>query len=275
MNYLFAGIKDRKHGVRRVITDVTLFELPENLNEAVPYSPSDALEEGEWFCVADFSTQIYCFDWLKNPINPMAFSEIRPAEYSIMDYFCAYQSSNEFYFQKLRKRQLIKTKKLFFGEGVTYDDDSMDVQIQDFPDALYIKNDNKLYFRNLSTVASIFKGMEELYRIATEDETQEFLNLDFIHLSENYKRNKVSKPNRKRIAMALDSFRRFDEEQKASILGSIYQYAPGIVDEQGGFAINTEDDLQALLWGINQRYYTTADGRTKLIASSVRNIPEK
>jgi hypothetical protein len=54
------------------------------------------------------------------------------------------------------------------------------------PDAYYNKTTDILYFRDLSKIKPIFNGIENLFREATNSEVQEFLNNDFISLSEGY-----------------------------------------------------------------------------------------
>lgn len=69
--------------------------------------------------------------------------------------------------------------------------------IKDIPDAVYIIKDDKLIFRTLSSISNIFKGIEDLYREATNTEVQQFLESDFIDLKEDFLSEKVSIPNRK------------------------------------------------------------------------------
>lgn len=69
------------------------------------------------------------------------------------------------------------------------------------------------------------------------------------------------KPNRKRIALAKEALESFDPQQKEAVLQSIRLYYPSIIYNDNSFKIETEDDLTYLLYGILQRYYTTADGR--------------
>ena len=51
------------------------------------------------------------------------------------------------------------------GEGII---------INDIPDAVYIKSEDTLYFQRLETISPIFKGIEKLYREATQEEVDRF-----------------------------------------------------------------------------------------------------
>lgn len=57
--------------------------------------------------------------------------------------------------------------------------------IKDIPDAVYIIKDDKLIFRTLSSISNIFKGIEDLYREATNTEVQQFRKR-FIDLKEDF-----------------------------------------------------------------------------------------
>ena len=69
MNYLLARIRDRRNGIRCVLSNQEIFEIPNTLDSAVPYAPDDSLEDGEWFYLSDFTQRDYCLDFLKSPIN--------------------------------------------------------------------------------------------------------------------------------------------------------------------------------------------------------------
>ena len=61
-----------------------------------------------------------------------------------------------------------------------------------------------------------------MYREATQDETEEFLENDFILLDEEFTAVNVKKANRKRIAMA--TLATFTPVQKQSIFTYIREY---------------------------------------------------
>ena len=95
---------------------------------------------------------------------------------------------------------------------------------------------------------------------------------DFIVMGESYNSSYVKKPNRKRIALAKEALDSYDDEQRVAVLKSIRDYYPSIINDDNSFKIETDEDLTYLLYGVLQRYYTTADGREKRIASSVRSL---
>lgn len=140
---------------------------------------------------------------------------------------------------------------------------------------MYFKNKNQLIFKKLAAISSIFKGIDILFKEATEDDVAQFLSESFISLSQEYDVKKVSKPNRKRVALAMDTLAAMSPADKANMLLYINSYCHANVifnPQAGSFSINSDDELKLLLYGIEQRFYTTPFGQEKRLANSVQPI---
>lgn len=274
MNYLLARIRDRRNGMRCVLSNQEIYECPNTLDSAVPYAPDDSLEEGEWFYLDNFTQKDYCLDILRSPLNGTAYAAITDDELGIISFLCSVQDDGLVYFQRVTKTQLLRQKRVVFGDNVWFEENSKEIVINSAPDAIYRSTDNRLFFQKLSAITAIFHGIDEIFREATDEETNNFLASDFIVVGESYDSSCVKKPNRKRIALAKEALNSYDAEQKAAVLQSIRDYYPSIINDDVSFKIETDDDLTYLLYGVLQRYYTTADGREKCIASSVRSLQQ-
>lgn len=62
------------------------------------------------------------------------------------------------------------------------------------------------------------------------------------------------------------------ESEQQAIIRYIRDYATDIDYDNGNFFIHDEKELRSLLWGLEQRFYTTIVGGKKYIANSVRSI---
>ncbi|HDD8572033.1 TPA: ATP F0F1 synthase synthase, partial [Escherichia coli] len=116
---------------------------------------------------------------------------------------------------------------------------------------------------------------DTLYKEATEQEVEQFLNEAFISLSDEYKACNVSKPNRKRIALAIDTLNQMDEIDRGNMLTYINDYCSGKLkfdDDSGCFEISGDEELKLLLYGIEERYYTTRFGNEKRLANSIQKL---
>ncbi len=279
MNYLIAEIKKRgrRDKVFKVLSSIEeIYTLPTDLDNPKPYNSDYKLEDDEWFHIPNFKETEYCIDLLKDEFISTDFNQIGRANLDKLKFLVAYQTYNEnsyFFFQKINLSQLVKKSWFKLSDTPTIEETPI-VIINNVADAIYSVNNDILYFKRLTAISSIFRGISELYREATQEETETFLNEEFIELQDDYEASKVKTANRKRIAMAVETFNSFTPEQKAQIFDYIKDYCPDIpYDEQNKrFGIKDEEGLKHLLWGIEQRYYTTKVGGEKRIANSVSKI---
>ena len=275
MNQLIAKIRDRSrtnNKFRKVLSDEAVFTLPENLTDIVEYNPSTLLEDEQWYAIANFSTMSYCLDFLKDgDFDSVDYEQLDLASFEKLDFLFSFQDE-VYFFQNVSKSQLVKKKLLSFGERFNFDRDNASIVIKEVADAIYIKKEDKLYFRKLSAISSIFPGMDQLHREATEFETTEFLSKGFIALTEGFSSADVKTANRKRIALAVDTLNNFKDEDRRTVFSYIKDYCPDLSVTDDSFSIGSETDLKMLLFGVEQRFYTTPVGEEKRIANSVMKI---
>jgi hypothetical protein len=239
------------------------------LTPHVQYSPDHNLDEDSWFGIEQFSTQAFCLDFLKPPFNSAEYDMLNTVDVDKLDFLCSYQNENEYYFQNVSRTQLISKKLLHLGDAFRYEENSKTIVINSIADAIYMKDRDILYFKRLPTISGIFKEMDILYRKATEVETVNFLQREFVQLDEDFSAIKVGKANRHRIAMALDTLDNFEEEQKGTVMDYIRDYCPDLEYQNNAFKIKSDDELRKILYGIEQRYYTTPVGNEKRCANSI------
>lgn len=276
MDHVLARVKRLiKKPFFKLVSDYTLYENT-NVSPAacVPYSPDHNLDEDSWFKIEQFSQQPFCIDLLKSNFDSKDYDDLKKEQFPNIAYILAVQS-NDFYFQKVTPSLFIKKKIIGFGEAAAIEEGSNRLVINDQPDAIYFKQSDTLAFRNLATISGIFKGIDALYREATEQETETFLQSEFIELKNNYDASKVSKPNRKRIALAMDSLAKMSDQDRVDILTYIDDYCDQKLkfdQATNKFEISTDDELKLLLYGIEQRFYTTLFGQEKRLANSVQAL---
>jgi len=272
MNHTIAKIRQRGTGTkyRKILTGETLYTLPDNLTPHVEYSPTHNLDEDCWFGIENFSQKEYCLDILQRDFVSAEYdARLTHEEAEKLDFIFTYQDDNLYYFQKITKSQLQYRRYIKLGDDYTFTANSRDISVNTIPDAIYIRNTDTLHFKKLSSISGIFDGISELYREATHEETVNFLGNDFISLQDGFSAENVKQPNRKRIALAIEKINSYDNAQRTAVFGCIREYYPDLIDENGAFKVSTDDELKLLLYGIDQRFYTTPDGRERRIANSV------
>lgn len=199
----------------KLISDKTLFES-ENFSSAayIEYDPNHNLDEDCWFKISDFKDTDFCLDILKSDFDSKLYGELSKSQFGDIKLILSIQDGN-YFFQKITPSLFIKKKFLCFGETAKLEDNSNILVVNNLPDAIYFKDEDVLIFKKLSSISSIFKGIDVLYKEATKEDVSNFLNNDFIFL-DNFGEEKVSKLNRRRIAMAIDVLGDLNEEKKSS-----------------------------------------------------------
>jgi len=281
MNHTIAKIRGRVQSskYRKILSGEILYTLPDNLTPHVTYSPTHNLDMDCWFGIESFTQEVYCLDILQRVFVSAEYDRLLSRDDADkIDFIFSYQDDTGepvYYFQNITKSQLQYKRFIRLGDDYTFNDNSRNITINSIPDAIYIPNRNIMYFKRLSAISGIFDGISDLYREATQEEVADFLDNDFISLQDNFSADKVKQANRKRIAMAVDTIRRFDDTQRSAVFGCIRDYCPGLIAEDGTFNISNEQDLKLLLYGIEQRFYTTPDGRERRIANSIIPINQR
>jgi hypothetical protein len=270
MNHLLAKTKGRNGDFFKVISNKVIFELPDDLENPIEYNSNYKLEDDEWFAIGAFSEKDYYIEFLARHFISTDFNQIPIESYNNIDYMCAFQTGI-YYFQKISTSQVIRKKYFAFSEAPTLVENEPIIVIENYPDAIYVKNEDILYFKKLTAITGIFRGIDQLYQEATQEETEEFLENDFILLDNDYSADKVKKANRKRIAMAIATLQQYTPVQQQDIFTYIREYCEDLLFDENDecFTISGEEDLKKLLFGIEQRYYTTRQGGEKRLANSI------
>lgn len=270
MNCVIAKLKtgSRTPIYRKMLTDAELYSLPHNLEESIIYCPSTLLDENCWYKIIEFSSTPYFPGILSSPLSSADYNTLKKEEFLSIDYIISYQEG-VFYYQNIGKSNLQPKSMIHCGDDYRFVKEDKCININKEPDALYCLSSDALYFKNLSKITSMFKNIGELYREATQTETEEFLRKDFITPIDGFDANCIKTANRKRIALALDTLNGFTPESKKKVFVYIKKYCPRLNYANNSFSISNEDELKQLLYGIEQRYYTTLVGGEKRLANSI------
>lgn len=270
---LLAKIKGRGNDnpIKKILSSNDIFTNID-VSQTESFEPEKSLGTEEWFHIPSYSSFKYTNPIIDQYQDTSILHDIDESDYLKAEYLCCIDNQ-KFYFQKVSSKSIV-TKKWFefFGDRVLNTNKPILI-LDDQVDAVYDKQEDALYFKNLSKVASIFKGIDNLYREATEEETVMFLQHDFILLAEGYGASAVKKNNRKRIALAADTLTTLSADEKRQIFHYIREYCPHLcVSNEEKFNIANEKDLKKLLYGIERRYYKKAVTGEAVMATSVEPL---
>ena len=271
MNYLLAKLKGIRGQIGKVASsNKKIIESPK-IDSNVKYSSTYKLEDEEWFELVRFSLTEFANETIGINFNSTYFNQIDKKDFANIKYFWIRQDGL-FYYQKVFPSQVVTKKWFRISDEPVLEDASDIIILNPLADAVYDPENDSLFFKEISRIKPIFKNIGILYREATENEVQEFLESEFIIVANDYEAGKVNVPNRKRIAMAIDTLNSFEEGEKAHIFKYIRKYCVDLDFDKSSFKVCDNEDLKKVLWGIEQRYYTTELGHEKRLANSVVTI---
>ncbi|MDC9620444.1 ATP F0F1 synthase synthase [Xenorhabdus sp. XENO-7] len=276
MKHLIAQIKTRKkEKLFKLLSEQSrIFEIDTDNLALVAYDVDHNLDEDTWFKVEQFRQQDYCLDYLKRDFVAAEYNALPKAEFTKIAYLCSVQDGN-FFFQKVFPSIYLTKKLIGFGDAAYLEKSETRLCVNRYPDAIYFPQQDILVFRKLATISSIFLGIDQLYKEATNEEVQKFFDEDFIELADGFNLDKVSKPNRARIALAMDTLDSMESADRERMLTYIRDYSDeslGFDEANQKFEIKNDEQLKTLLYGIEERFYTTELGHKKRLANSVRDL---
>lgn len=276
MNDVFAEVKEpHKRHIVKMISDHILFNnINISKNNLVKYCPDHKLDEDDWFKIENFNQQEFCLSFLQDDFDSKSCNALTKEQFTNITYVFSIQE-NDFFFQKITPSLFLKKKIISFGETVSIGKEQCRLVINSVPDAIYRRDDNVLIFKNLSTITSIFNNIDTLYKEATNEQVKHFFTESFVTISNDYDIEKVSKPNRKRIALVLETLKSMSDKEKTKMLSYINNYCEEKLPfnhNENTFTISSENELKQLLYGIEQRFYTTPFSNEKRLANSIQKL---
>ncbi|MBS1775522.1 MAG: ATP F0F1 synthase synthase [Bacteroidetes bacterium] len=268
-NYIYGKVKRKQNLYRVIESDTEIYETENLVLNGVDYNPATLIEDEELYKVSSFSQTDFILDFLQNDLDSVNYDQITKEDLKKLSFICTVQG-NLYFFQAINSSFFI-SKKWFSIDELTLETNKPIITINSYADAIYDKDNDTLYFKKLASAQKIFKGMDQLYRSATDAETQVFLENDFLEVDEGFQSGNVTIPNRKRIALVNETLSKFSDDEKQAIYNYTNQYGQ-VNYENGKFKIESDDDLKFVLWGIEQRFYTTPIGAEKRVANSIISI---
>lgn len=270
--------KRNELGYRKLISvDDNVYEnIISLVQESILYNPNTLLEsKNQWYKLTEFSHNEFLNSNLNSIIESSAsYSMLKHEEWGLLVYLLVI-NDNFIYIQGIGKNISVKKKKLFkISDGFQYDAQREEIIIKDIPDAIYDIGADTLYFQKLLSLTKIFPGIDSLYKEATDQEIKTFLKQSFIILKNGFSYSEVKTLNRKRIALLQGMMVDLSIEEKMRIISYIGEYCSSLKRVEDAFEIGTEKDLKLLLYGLQERFYTTPIGDEKRIANSIIPIKE-
>lgn len=276
MDFLFVKTKGKKGSFCKVLSDQQVYcDIP-SFDDNRPYNDELHLCEDQWFVLANFSQKEYAPSLVKEEFNAAKWSQIDREDYGKIDYIISVQDDgNQLIFQNVTNSLIYKRQSLLsLDDQPSLLNKEHLLVIHQQADAYYQRENDCLYFQRLSSITSIFPGINELYNEATDVEVEAVLSLPMLNLAADFTKDKVKTANRRRIREALDMYNQYDDQQKEQLPQYVNKYCqdPFFNDVTRKFDIKDEKTLTLFLNGLCQRYYTTEISQEKKVALSTERV---
>lgn len=257
------------------MADINKFYASPDVSHPVEFTPEHKLEDNEWFYVDLNSDQkaamIQPYLDAANATGDVNDTKLIDYE-QVMTLFRV--SGKKITFSKITGGSRVDNKfSITLGEQPEIAKTFHAIELKKTPDA-YFDGGVRLYFRNYTAVRPLFKGLDEFFRQATEEEREEFLGNGFFVLGDDYIH--IGVRTAKRIAAIVDDpeIDLDDEETRDKIRYYAASYPESNIKftDNERIPINNTTELNNVLTLLDGHYYTSeltgqkmkAKGSTKL-----------
>lgn len=251
-------------------TDENLYKDIEGL-KVIPYNPNYKLEEDQIFVIKDVDKFITNKEILENfETKASTYEELEADKWSKVAVL-VFSKNNTNYYQRVIGKKYLNTKVVlnFFSKGPQITEEVEGITLNSNSFIIYDIKNKKLYFKNFLEVSKIFKGIEILYREATEEEVKKFFSNDLVDEKSAIGFENITSAKRKKILLALSELEKGKEIEKLRAYGKKYYPSHFKSDK---ILVNTLDNIDVLINVVHEHCYTSEVTNQKKIANSTMDL---
>ncbi|ALD67664.1 hypothetical protein B7703_03945 [Streptococcus mitis] len=244
---------------------------PENSRE---FDPEIKLEHDEWFYVEiDDSHMSMVKEYEDKFLNTVGLNDVNEAEFSKIDLIFRKVKNDGLVFQKITQSKRLVDKSILKLRHRRAERTIIEngIELKSENDAYFDGND-KLYFKNFRTISSLFKGLDDYYRIASQAEVDEFKEFNLVRFVKEFK---IKTNNLKMLAVLKDyGIDLNDIAVKSTLLRTYSQYPNQEfeLDDNQNFIIDSNRKLTCLLKLALGRLYTNPITHHKMEANHAKKL---
>lgn len=248
---------------------------PEN---CIEFDPELRLEAEDWFYIEIDDEHISMVKEYEDKFsNTAGLNDVNEEEFSKIDLIFRKVENDGLVFQKITKskrmvdKSILKWKYNSRRAERTIIENGIELKSEN--DA-YFDGNNKLYFRSFRTIHSLFKGIDDYYRIASLAEADEFKEINLVSFVSDFK---IKTNNLKMLAILKDDEIDLSDTSIISTLLTLYEQYPeqDFKVSEGKFIIDTNKRLTSFLKLALGRLYTNPITSHQMEASSARRLRKK
>jgi len=246
---------------------------PEN---SIEFNPELRLETDDWFYIEiDDEHMSMIKEYEDKFLNTAGLNDVNEAEFSKIDLIFRKVDNDGLVFQKITQSKRLVDKSILKWRYRRAERTIIEkgIELKSENDA-YFDGNNKLYFRSFRTIHSLFKGIDDYYRIASLAEVDEFKEFNLVSFVSDFK---IKTNNLKMLAILKDDEIDLSNTTIISTLLTSYEQYPeqDFKVLEGKFIIDTNKQLTSFLKLALGRLYTNPITKHKMEASSARRLVKK
>ena len=248
---------------------------PEN---CIEFDPELILEAEDWFYIEIDDEHISMIKEYEDKFsNTAGLNNVTEEEFSKIGLIFRKVENNGLVFQKITQskrmvdKSILKWKYNSRRAERTIIENGIELKSEN--DA-YFDGIDRLYFKNFRTIRSLFKGIDDYYRIASLAEVDEFKEFNLVSFVSDFK---IKTDNLKMLAILKDDEIDLSNTTIISTLLTSYEQYPeqDFKVSEGRFIIDTNKQLTSFLKLALGRLYTNPITKHKMEASSARRLRKK
>ncbi len=246
---------------------------PDNI---IKFDPEAQLEHEDWFYIEiDDIHMPMVKEYGDKFLSTVSLNDVTEEEFTKIDLIFRKVENDGLVFQKITKSKRMVDKSILkwipnIGkpERIIIENG---IELKSAIDAYFDGND-RLYFKNFRTIRSLFKGIDDYYRIASQAEVDEFKQFNLVSFVSDFE---IKTNNLKMLAVLKDyGIDLNDIGVKRTLLRSYSQYPNQEfeLDENQNFIIDSNRKLTCLLKLALGRLYTNPITHHKMEANHAKKL---
>ena len=246
---------------------------PENSRE---FDPETKLEQGDWFYIEiDDDHRTMISEYSDQFSNTVSLNDVGASDFSKIDLIFQKGENDDLIFQKITKSKRIVEKSILrWIPNIGRPERTIienGIELKSEIDA-YFDGIDKLYFKSFKTIRSLFNGIDDYYRIASQAEVDEFKEFKLVHFVSDFE---IKANNLKMLAVLKDYDINLDNIKIKRILLKThgnYPHQEFMLDENDIFQIDSNKKLTSFLKLALGRLYTNPITKDKMEANYAKKL---
>lgn len=246
---------------------------PENSRE---FDPETKLEQEDWFYIEiDDDHRTMISEYSDKFLNTASLNDVDGDEFSKIDLIFREVDNDGLVFQKItQSKRMVEKSILRWRPNIRRPERTIienGIELKSEIDAYFDGND-KLYFKNFRTIRSLFNGIDDYYRIASQSEVDEFKEFNLVHFVSDFE---IKTNNLKMLAVLKDYEIDLDDIAIKSTLLRTYSQYPSQefeLDNNQNFIIDSNRKLTCFLKLALGRLYTNPITHHKMEANYAKKL---